>query len=253
MSNPVIKSNLLSRFPELIHGVSTKAGGNPPYYNNMSRWVGDDIDEVIKNREAFFAEIGANGKGTVHANQVHSANGAVVTEPGLAKETDALITNKRGLFLIISVADCLPIMMYDKSNGVIANVHSGWRGTAAGIVTATIEKMKAEFRTDPADLIAFSGPGIGKDCFEVGPEVAEQFESRYVFRPPLNPLLPKEGTLKLFIDLKQVVADQLLSAGVKQGNIEISPYCTFTEKDMLHSYRRDREKSGRMFAVIGLK
>ena len=254
--NTIITSKLLSLHSEIIHGVSTKAGGTAPFYNNMSKHVGDKPERVMQNRAVFYSAIGAAGENFAHANQVHSANAESITSPGLYKETDALITNTKGLYLVISVADCLPVMLYDKSKSVIANIHSGWRGTAAGIITNTIEKMRAEFNTNPADIIAFGGQCIGKEKFEVGGEVAALFDEKYVKGPPRltsgePPLLIKEG--KFYIDLKSVVKDQLLDAGVLGQNIEISPYCTFTEKDMFHSYRRDRDKSGRMFALIGMR
>lgn len=246
----IIKSNILSRHSEIIHGVSTMAGGNEPFYNNMSKHVGDDIIQVMKNRAVYFGSLGIDENHCAHANQVHSGNVTVISSPGLYKQTDALVTKTKGLFLIISVADCLPVMLYDKPNGVIANVHSGWRGTAAGIALNTIDKMRSEFNSNPGEIIVFLGPGIGKDKFEVGSEVAELFDEKYISIPPL---FTEDGTNKYFIDLKSVVKDQLTNAGVSEQNIEIAPYCTFTEKDLLHSYRRDKDKSGRMFAVIGVR
>lgn len=254
--NNIITSKLLSQYSEIIHGVSTKAGGNAPFYNNMSKHVGDELERVMHNRAEFYSAIGAAGENFAHANQVHSANAECINAPGLYKQTDALITNTKGLYLVISVADCLPVMLYDKTKSVIADIHSGWRGTAAGIVPNTITKMRSEFNTSPEDLIAFAGPCIGKEKFEVGAEVAELFDKKYVTEPPRlisgePPLDIKEG--KFYVDLKSVVKDQLLDAGVLEQNIEISPYCTYTEGDKFHSYRRDKDKSGRMFAVIGMK
>lgn len=244
---PVIKSGLLAKYPEIIHGVSTKSGGSAPYYNNMSKYAGDEIENVLLNRTAFFKSIGINTETArfVHANQVHSAKAAVVTHGGLVKETDALITGTSELYLVISVADCLPVMLYDNSKRVIANVHSGWRGASKKIVTRTIEKMKKEFGTSAGDLTAFMGPGISCDNFEVGQDVAELFDKKYV-----KPFGSAEN--KFSVDLKKAVKDELLGAGVKQENVDTCSYCTFAEKNFLHSYRRDKDKSGRMFAVVGL-
>ncbi len=256
---PVIKSKILAQFPEIVHGISTKLGGNtnPPYYNNLSKYVGDDEEIVMQNRKVFFSAIGAERTRTASGNQVHSANILTVDKPGLYKETDALITTQRNLFLIISVADCLPVMIYDKSKQVIANVHSGWRGTQKEIIVKTIDKMKSEFGCNPEDMVVFIGPGISREYFEVGEDVAVLFDKQYVRPPRLTsgepPLLTKEGTPKFNVDLKAVVGDQLLSSGIKPDNIEQCPLCTYNEKNYLHSYRRDRDKSGRMFAVIGLK
>lgn len=240
----IIKSKILSNLPGLVHGVSTRLGGEPPYYNNLSKHVGDDIETVMKNREKFCGTLGIDITRLVHANQVHSANVSVISAPGLYKNCDALITAEENLYLVISVADCLPVMVYDKAKRVIANIHSGWRGTQLGIARATVEKMMAEFGSFPEDLTAFIGPGISMENFEVDRDVAEMFESRYV---------KKKTAEKYSVDIKQCVYDELLSCGIIMENIEVSPYCTFSQKDYLHSYRRDREASGRMFAVIGMK
>ena len=239
----IIKSEIFAGYPEIIHGVSTKTGGQPPFFNNLSRHVGDDITAVMANRAVFFGALGIDETGLVHANQIHSDNIVSVITPGLVRECDGFITEKAGLFLVISVADCLPVMIYDRRTGALGNVHSGWRGTAAGIVVNALNKMSAQFGSRPEDLLVFAGPGIGKDKFEVGMDAAEMFDKKYV--------RPRSG--KFFIDLKSAVRDQLLSAGVLKENIDISQYCTYSEKDYLHSYRREGEKSGRMFAVIGRK
>jgi polyphenol oxidase len=250
----IIKSEILTQYPEIIHGISTKYPATPvvgvvtnntSFSNNMSKFVSDDLEQVMKNRSEFYTRLGIDMSTAkfAHANQIHSGNVTAVTDGGLFKETDALITNKKGVFLVISVADCLPVMIYDTVKHIIANVHSGWRGTAKGIVTNTLHKMKDEFGCNTGDMTAFIGPGISKENFEVGAEVAEMFEVKYV-----NP-----HSDKFYIDLKSVVTDQLTAAGVNPANIDTCPYCTFSEKNMLHSYRRDKESSGRMFAVIGMR
>jgi len=241
----IIKSNLLAAEGGLIHGFSTMAGGSAPFYNNLSKHVGDDIEHVMANRERFFGELGLDIETAkfCHANQVHSAHATIVNDAGLYPKTDALVTDKRGLNLVISVADCLPVMIYDRSKGVIANVHSGWRGTKQGIVTNTLKVMEDEFGCRGEDMLVFVGPGISCEKFEVGSEVSEMFEEKYVKM--------KEG--KYFVDISMVVLDQLRKAGVLEANIDRSGFCTYSSGGYLHSYRRDGDRSGRMFAVIGLK
>jgi len=253
----IIKSDIFAKHPEIIHGVSTKVDGAQPLSNNMSKFVGDDLEQVMNNRSEFYTQLGIdiNTAKFAHANQIHSGNVTVVNKGGLFKETDALITNQKGIFLVISVADCLPVMIYDTAKHVIAYVHSGWRGTANGIITNTLHKMKAEFGCNVHDMIVFTGPGISKENFEVGTEVAEMFDVKYVdpHPPPLSQRERGESPQKFFIDLKAVITDQLTASGVNPANIDTCPYCTFSEKDLLHSYRRDKESSGRMFAVIGMR
>jgi polyphenol oxidase len=168
---------------------------------------------------------------------------SIVDEPGYYKDFDALITNKKSVYLIISTADCYPVLVYDKVNGIVSAVHSGWRGTQKKILTNAIEIMTNQFGSNAENLVVFIGPGISRDKFEVGKEVAELFEEKYVH----------PASDKYFINLGANIRDQLYSLGVQSNNIEFSELCTYCEEDYLHSYRRDRERSGRMFSVIGMK
>ncbi len=241
----IITSKILSSHPEIIHGISTRFTGEPPFYNNLSKSVGDERDTIMKNRARFFGSLGIVETSLVHANQVHSDGVSIVTKPGLYPATDALITSQKGLNLVISVADCMPVMLYDKANGVIANIHSGWRGTQKNIVGKTISLMKSDFGTEPKKLAVFTGPAISKPNFEVDKDVADMFPAEYVS--------PKPGADgKFIIDTGKMVYSSLLAAGVPAGNIEQYPECTFAS-DYLHSYRRDKSSSGRMFAVLGMK
>ncbi len=110
-------------------------------------------------------------------------------------------------------------------------------------MTKTIEELKSRFGINPENMIAYIGPGISQDKYEVGPEVGLLFEEKLRYE--------KNG--KFYPDLKKCNLYQLLDAGLKENNIEVSALCTYTEKDLLHSYRRDGERSGRMFGVIGLR
>jgi len=223
----IITSKILSSHPEIIHGISTRFSAEPPFHNNLSRSVGDDPETIAKNRARFFGSLGIAETSLVHANQVHSDGVSIVTKPGLYPAIDALITSQKGLNLVISVADCMPVMLYDKANGVIANIHSGWRGTQKNIVGKTISILKSDFGTEP-----------DKD-------VADIFPAEYVS--------PKPGADgKFIIDTGKMVYSSLLAAGVPAVNIEQSSECTF-DNTHLHSYRRDKSGSGRMFAVIGMK
>jgi len=241
----IITSKILSSHPEIIHGISTRFSAEPPFHNNLSRSVGDDPETIAKNRARFFGSLGIAETSLVHANQVHSDGVSIVTKPGLYPAIDALITSQKGLNLVISVADCMPVMLYDKANGVIANIHSGWRGTQKNIVGKTISILKSDFGTEPENLVAFTGPAISKPNFEVDKDVADIFPAEYVS--------PKPGADgKFIIDTGKMVYSSLLAAGVPAVNIEQSSECTF-DNTHLHSYRRDKSGSGRMFAVIGMK
>jgi len=242
----IIYSKLLSSQKGIVHGISTRAGGNPPYYNNLSKHVGDNIEHVMQNRKKFFGSLGIDESTLVHGNQVHSDGVKIVSSPGLYPQTDALITSQNGLNLVISVADCMPVMIYDPVNNIISNIHSGWRGTQKNIAGKTISIMKEEFGSLAENMLVYMGPAISKKNFEVDKDVADLFDSRYID--------PKPGVHgKFLVDTGKMVYDSLVSTGVNPGNIETNPLCTFEESEKLHSYRRDRNLSGRMFAVIGLR
>lgn len=240
----IIRSELFDKYPNLKFGFSTKDGGvSPdPYCMNLSMATNDEKENVLKNREIFFGELGIPHDQINFQKQIHSDVSKGIVQGGFSGECDATYTNKKNVFLTVSVADCLPVFLFDPLNEVIASIHAGWRGTAAKIVLKTLNKIKTEFGTDPENVIVFIGPGISQKNFEVGEEVGDMFSDDVKIRI---------GE-KYHIDLKKDNFQQLINAGVKEENIEISHLCTYEESLMLHSYRRDRERSGRMFGVIGL-
>lgn len=197
----------------------------------------------MRNREIFFNEIGIKKEETTFQKQIHSSIINYSDSPGHFETGDAMFTDTKNNFLVVSVADCIPIFLYEPIKKVVAGVHSGWKGTYKKILTNTIEEMKKIFSIDPSELTAYIGPGISQDNYEVGEDVAKFFEEDVKYA--------KNG--KFFLDLKKDNYKQLLNSGVKKENIEISGLCTFNEKNLLHSYRRDGNKSGRMFGVIGMR
>ena len=241
----IIRSEILSRFTKITHGISTKLGGNPspPYYNNMSFKVGDDEENVRSNRSKFFGVLGIDQKLLAIPQQVHSDEIMIIDKPGYYEGSDGLITSCKNVYLIISTADCYSVMIYDSANEVIANIHSGWRGTQKGIVTKAVDMMKRGFGTRNNDLYVFVGPGISTANFEVGEDVAKLFKDKYTQR--------RNG--KYFVDLKADISDRLNAFGIGGSHLEIYPHCSYDMKDYLHSYRRDRNVSGRMYSVIGMK
>jgi hypothetical protein len=225
-------------------GMSTRFGkeNNTEFGINLSFQVGDDPTRVEKNRRKFFAQVRISEHDLAIPLQCHSNNVLKVDKPGQYRECDALITNTHHVALVVTVADCVPILLFDPINKVVGAVHAGWRGTMGLIVKRAVEKMKAEYRSDPAQMLAFIGPSAGVCCYEVGEEVAIKFGNKVV------PYHEK----KILIDLKKENTDQLLQQGVLGNNIEVSTSCTICEKELFHSYRRDGKKSGRMMVVICL-
>jgi polyphenol oxidase len=231
-------------FPRgIVAGFSTRIGGvsPPPLGMNLSFNVGDDPENVRRNREIFFGSLGIPPGSVAIPGQVHGTVVLKVDHPGGYPETDALISDVQGLFLCISVADCVPILLFDPLRNAVGAVHAGWRGTASAIVTAAVRAMQSEFGTHPSGLIASVGPSASSCCYRVGEDVASRFPSSCV----------RTAQGESYVDLKGANRSQLLAAGLLPENVELSPYCTISESALLHSFRRDGAKSGRMMGVIG--
>lgn len=240
----IIKSEIFSRFPELKFGISTRHcdGAQPPFYFNLSFRVGDKNENVKNNRKIFFNELGIEEERVSFQRQTHSVISNLVTNPKFFDDSDALYTNSNNNFLAINIADCIPVFLYEPEKKVVAGIHSGWKGTLNKITTVTFEKLKNELSINPDKTLAYIGPGISNENFEVGKDVYDLFE-------PDVKIIRDE---KYYIDLKKHNYLQLIRLGVKPENIEVSEYCTYKEKGLFHSYRRDRDNSGRMIGVIGL-
>jgi polyphenol oxidase len=172
--------------------------------------------------------------------QIHSAN---VTRANAGKQwrecdsCDALWTDETHVALGIKVADCLPVAMVDPSHSVMANVHSGWRGAVQGITAATVDALVRETAFDPASAYAYLGPSIRACCFEVGEEVAERFDGRYVDRT----------RARAHVDLVAFTTDILRARGFTR--IDDSGLCTRCDGSIFHSYRRDKDNRGRNLTI----
>jgi hypothetical protein len=244
MKIKVITPSIFNIDNGVICAVSTRAGGvsEGNYGLNFSYKVGDDKENVRKNRKLFFEYLDISESCLVYQQQTHSDNIIYVTEPGLIMDNDALYTDVKNLFLCLTLADCLPVFLYHPS-GVVAAIHSGWKGSLKQIVRKTVGKLTAHFGLNTMDILAYVGPGLSADNFQVGKDVADLFGK--------DVIQVRNG--KLYLDNKLEIIRQLTSAGVLEKNIEISGLCTYKEKELFHSYRRDKEKSGRMLGIIGIK
>jgi len=177
--------------------------------------------------------------------QVHSARVLTVEEAdGCVGEADALITRKPGQYLGVRTADCFPVLLAAPDVKAVAAVHAGWRGTAAGILSRTIERLARSWRADPLKLMAAIGPGIGPCCYEVGPEVAGCFGESLRRPAPSG---------KVLLDLIEANRLQLLEAGVPPDRIDVANLCTRCRQVEFFSYRGCRGEKGRMRNVIGIR
>lgn len=241
----IIQPYIFNQFPEIVSGVSTIIGlkREAPYFFNLSFNVGDNLGKVLENRIAFFDRIGFKENEIVFQNQVHSDTISNVNTSGNCGESDALICSKNNLLLVLTIADCTPVLIYDAENKVIAAVHSGWRGAENKILKKTMLKMRDEFNSKGENLFVYLGPSISQINYEVGKDVASLFEKRFILT--LNE--------KFYLDVSSVNYDFLNDFGVKRNNIQKSGLCTYQMKELLHSYRRDGNRSGRLLAVIAMR
>ncbi|MEX0685907.1 MAG: peptidoglycan editing factor PgeF [Balneolales bacterium] len=198
---------------------------------------------VEYNREQWLNALGLSNKPLCIGKQVHSNQVNIATDSTYQQNTDGLITTNTNLALGIFVADCAAVLIADKENKVIAAIHAGWRGAINGIIRVAITKMTT-VGADVRLIKAFVSPCISQTAFEVGYEVAEMFPQDFVDYKTYS---------KPHIDLRKFLTQELIEAGLKKQNIESHQACTFTESDRFHSYRRDKEKSGRMMAIISMK
>ena len=235
--------------PGLRHGIFTRLGGDSlgePGSLNLSFSVGDPAERVAENRKKvreMFDLPSLTSLNQVHGTQavvisngkVPDTTGTPETEPG-----DILLTDRPGIGLMIKQADCQAVMLYDPRRKAVANMHCGWRGNVRGVIAEGIKQMRATYGTDPTDLLAAVSPSLGPCCAEFIHYREELPEEAWKYQVRPN-----------YFDLWEWSRDQLLTAGVKPGNIEIAGICTSCRTDEFYSYRKEKV-TGRFGSVIGL-
>lgn len=279
----------LQRLDWLVHGFSTRPGGASELevlrdgekrierVLNLGFADWDARERVLENRAKFFGALGATKMRVVALRQIHSdiVHRVDATRPAEAAQGDALITRQRGAVLAVQTADCVPILLADTKRRAVAAVHAGWRGTVRRIAEKALGRMQMDFGTRPEDVVAALGPGIGRCCYEVGPEVAKEFaaqfpEAREWFDGPFEGLASDGSdpnwlpwlTMKppghappaprAHLDLIAANRAILAAAGVPPARILDSGYCTACRTDLFFSFRRERA-AGRMMAAIGIR
>jgi len=245
---------------------------------NINRYCGDSDEAIRRNREALCHLLGITDNHLLMPHQIHKAEIAVVDEQRDIdlEGYDALMTNVEEVCIGVSTADCIPVLLYDKKQRAVCAVHAGWRGTVMRIVEQAVSRMHGVYGTNPQDLIAQIGPGIHLESFEVGDEVYQAFETEGFPMTLISKKYPIDnggsrstfGRLhgkKLFtfhssllpskwhIDLPECNRLQLISAGVPESQISVSPVCTYMQADTYFSARRLGIESGRIFTGIILR
>lgn len=189
-------------------------------------------------------------------HQVHSDFiEKVDNESEVHTNIDGLLTDKKGISLILRYADCTPILLYDTRKNIVGNIHSGWRGTVQKIGQKAVLKMIEEYGSNAQDIICCLGPCIQKCHFKVDEDVKKIFEDAFSYmnnRNIINLGEIEEGKQKYYIDTTLINRLMLEEIGIKSENIVESKLCTVCNSEAFHSYRKDKEKSGRNAAVIGI-
>lgn len=161
---------------------------------------------------------------------------------------DASVTHLKNIFLCATTADCVPVLLFDKSKQIIAAIHAGWKGIVGGIIENTIVKMKEVYNSKPSDIIAAIGPSISEKNYEVGEELINKFNDAGFDLSSCSSVNPQ--TNKWHIDLKLIVRNELVRLGVSPQQVEVSTLCTYDESKLFFSARRQSIVSGRMLTGI---
>lgn len=231
---------------KLSCNVFSRHGGvsKPPFDSlNVRYGIGDEDLFVQQNRQKICNFLGIKNDHLISLNQVHGDK-ILIVESVFDHEIDgydAMITNKKGLYLMIQVADCQAVCIYDPEKEIIADVHNGWKGSAQRIVSKTISIMKEHFGCNPENLLVGISPSLGPCHSE--------------FSDPHNELpqhLHKYINKKNHVDLWKATIDECMQAGVLENNIESIGKCTVDHQDEYFSYRGEKPKTGRFGVVIGL-
>jgi polyphenol oxidase len=221
--------------PAFVHGFSTIALGS------VGLTHAPDPVPVLASRRAFARALNIEVEPFTTVGAVHGSAVARVDEPlDVVQGVDGLITDQRGVALFATFADCYPIVLWDPNRRCAGLAHAGWRGTMAGVAKVAVKAMHDEFGSAPADIRAGIGPGICGRCYEVGGEVASQFDARFV--------TPGAGD-RFLLDLGAANRAQLEEAGLSE--VHVLGICT-KESDFLPSHRRTPDGT-RFGAIVALR
>ncbi|MDO5410489.1 MAG: peptidoglycan editing factor PgeF [Lachnospiraceae bacterium] len=247
------------------HGFSTRLGGVSSGQfatMNFNMTLGDDFEHVEENFRRFCKAIGCDWNRAVMTHQTHTVNirtvtkdmlsdGRTLTEKKPFTDVDGLITNVPGAVLITSFADCVPLYFLDPVKRVIGLSHSGWRGTVNRMGGVTVRRMQEVYGCDPADILACVGPSICRDCYEVGPEVADEFSSVFG-QDEILQILWKNSAGRYQLDLWKTNELILKEAGIRPEHLAVTNVCTCCNPQLLFSHRYTKGKRGNLCAFLSL-
>ena len=227
---------------------------------NLSFGRGDPDENVRENYRRFSRAVGFDENRLVSSSQDHHTRirrvtvqqaGVGIFRPQDQSSVDRLVTDEPGLTLVTHYADCVPLYFVDPVHRAIGLAHAGWRGTVAEMGRCMVEKMTAEFGSDPAELVTAIGPSIGACCYEVDTPVIEKVRAlSYI---PMECVLQPVSKEKAMLDLWEVNRRVLLHAGVRAENILISGVCTCCHRELLFSHRATHGHRGGLCAFLQIR
>ncbi len=248
MHNSLILYRIFELFENVIAFTTTR---NTFVENNAPRFTGNSSKKTDGNRKKLAEILGIPSDRLVFPRQTHT--NCVAEIYGLPEEelqeTDALVTNRPGICLCVQTADCVPILLFDPKQKVVAAIHAGWRGTVKKIAGESIEKMKTGYHSRAENIFAAVGPSISPDVYEVGDEVVKAVQKNI---PNSGKTLHQNNSGKFHFNLWEANRQILLECGLIPENIEILAECTFQNKEKYYSARRQGIETGRLVSGIML-
>ena len=269
----------------LWHAFSTRRGGTSRAYCaegaagelNLGFTATDRREDVEQNRRLLAEAVTGNAQTPIAALRQFHSNLVVVAAKADAKrerprKADGVISAVPGFLVAIQTADCIPVLVADRRQRVVAAFHAGWRGTVKRIVELGVGRMRLQFGCRPEDLVAAIGPGAGQCCYAVGEELLSEFESQFAYGRELfhevydsDPVRTKYPMLfltqrapghspigpSLHLDVAEANRRQLLDAGLRPTSIRVIGGCTSCHRELFFSHRGSRGRAGRMLSVIG--
>jgi len=267
LAGGLLRLDALARYPELLHGISTRQAPDGDDWNLSARRGSPqhppDPATALRNREKLAALLGVSLDSMVVCHQVHGTHVAPITEadagrgmrPGTTSidEADAMVTSAPGIILMVLSADCPPVYLYDPSRRVIGLAHSGWKGTVGRIAGSVVNTMVKDHGCEPRHIVAVVGPSIGPCCYNVGDSVIEAARASF---PGAwdgdTPVLQRRGEHTYF-NLPEGIRRALVDAGLQPGNIAVVQACTAHNRHLFYSHRGDAGQCGLFGAVLGMR
>lgn len=246
---PLIENTLAHSVRVFFSQRGETIDGNNYSSFNVCHYTGDCTDHINDCLNKLCNHFNTNKERLVIPSQTHSLNIAFIdnipVDCDSLENIDAVVTKLPGIILCVNTADCVPLLLTDADAQVIAAVHSGWKGTVGRITARTVECMK-KHGADPKHIKVFIGPSICAECFEVGDEVVERFQSEF----PNSPEIILHRQPRKHIDLRQACIVTLLESGINPDNILRSGICSRCQHETYFSARRIGTNSGRTLSGI---